>query len=71
MAKLISTIGAAKKVLTSEMFWGTKYCSKGFNISGFAMNVVDVWLEYSGITGTAGIQDYFYNYLAEKMIDNT
>ena len=50
---------------------GTKDWSKRFNISIFAMNVVDVWLEYQGITGTAETQADFYNYLDEEMIDNT
>ena len=35
------------------------------------MNVVDVWLAYQCITGTAETQDDFYNYLAEEMINNT
>ena len=35
------------------------------------MNVIYVWLEYKGITRTADTQDYFYNYLAEEIIDNT
>ena len=35
------------------------------------MNVVDVWLEYQGITGTAETQYDLYNYLAEDMIDKT
>ena len=35
------------------------------------MNVVDVWLEYQGITGTAETQAYFYNFLAEEILDNT
>ena len=35
------------------------------------MNVVDVWLAYQGITRTAGTQAYFYNYLAEDMLDKT
>ena len=33
--------------------------------------MVDVWLEYQGITRTEDIQYYFHNYLAEYMIDNT
>ena len=35
---------------------GTKYWSKQFNISVFAMHVVDVWLAYQGITITAETQ---------------
>ena len=35
------------------------------------MNVVDVWLEYQGITGTTETQAGFYNYLNGDMIDNT
>ena len=35
------------------------------------MNVVDVWLAYQGITGTAEIGADFYNYIAEEKIDNT
>ena len=71
MAKLTGTIGAAKKVLTSKKKLGTKYWSKRFNISGFAMNVVYVWLAYQGVAGTMDTQAGFYNYLAEEMIDNT
>ena len=62
--KLIGTIGASKKVLTLKNM-GTKDWSKRFNLSVFAMGVVDVWLAYQGITGTLETQDYFYNYLAE------
>ena len=50
---------------------GTKDWYKRLNLSVFAMNVVDVWLAYQGITGTAETQADFYNYLAEEMIDNT
>ena len=50
---------------------GTKDWSKQFNLSVFAMNVVNVWLAYKVITGTAETQDDFYNYLAEEMIDDT
>ena len=35
------------------------------------MNVVDVWLAYQGITGTAETQADIYNYLSEENIDNT
>ena len=35
------------------------------------MNVVNVWLAYQSITGTAETQGYFYSYLVEEMIDNT
>ena len=50
---------------------GTKDWSKRFNLSVFAMNVVDVWLAYQGIPGAADNQADFYNYIAEEMIDNT
>ena len=50
---------------------GTKDWLKRFNLSVFAMNMVDVWLAYQGITGTAETQADFYNYLDEEMIDNT
>ena len=33
--------------------------------------MVNVWLAYQGITGTAETPADFYNYLAEYMIDNT
>ena len=49
----------------------TKDWSKRFNLSVFAMNVVDVWLAYQCITGTAETQAYLYNYIAEEIIDNT
>ena len=35
------------------------------------MNVVDVWLAYQGITGTAETQADLYNYLSEEIIYNT
>ena len=35
------------------------------------MNVVHVLLAYQGITSTAETQADFYNYLVERMIDNT
>ena len=57
--------------LNIEKKLGTKDWSKRFNLSVFAMNVVDVWLAYQGITGTAETQADFRNYLAEDMIDNT
>ena len=44
---------------------------KRFNLSIFAVNVVDVWLAYQVITGTMDTQAGFYNYFAEEMIDNT
>ena len=44
---------------------GTKYWSKRLNLSVFEMHVVNVWLAYQGITRTAEIQYYLYNYLAE------
>ena len=44
---------------------GTKDWLKRFNLSVFAMNVVDVWLAYQGITGMAETQAGFSNYLAE------
>ena len=50
---------------------GTKDWLKWFNLSNFAMNVVNVWLAYQGITRTAESQFYLYNYLGEEMIDNT
>ena len=70
MAKLIGTIGAARKVLTLTKL-GTKDWLKRFNLSVFAMNMVYVWLIYQGITRTTETQDDLYNYLAEEMIDNT
>ena len=33
--------------------------------------MVDIWLGYQGITRTADIQAYLYNYMAEEMIYNT
>ena len=36
--------------------FGTKDWSKRFNLSVFAMNVVDVWLVYQGINGMAYTQ---------------
>ena len=57
--------------LDIEIFLGTKDGPKRFNLSVFAMNVVDVWLAYQGIAGTAGTQADFYKYLAEETIDNT
>ena len=33
--------------------------------------MVNVWLEYQGITRTAKIQTDFYNYLVEEMMYNT
>ena len=68
MAKLIGTIGAAKKVLIFKKF-GTKNWLKRFNLSIFSINVAGVWLEYQGITRTANIQTYLYNYMAKGMID--
>ena len=50
---------------------GTKYWPERFNLSIFAINVVNVWLAYQGITGRSETQADFYNYLSEKMIDNT
>ena len=50
---------------------GTKDWSKRFNLSVFAMNVVNVWLAYQCITGTADTQVDFYSYLAEEIIYNT
>ena len=49
--------------LDMEKKLGTKDQLKRFNLSIFAMNVVDVWLEYRGITGTAETQAYVYSYL--------
>ena len=44
---------------------------KRFNLSVFAMNVVDVWLSYQGIIGTTETQSDFHNCFVEEMIDNT
>ena len=49
---------------------GTKYLSKRVNLSVFAMNMVNVWLAYQGITRTEETQADLYNYTAEDMIDN-
>ena len=68
--KLIGTICSAKNVSTSKKL-GTKYWSKRFNLSVFAMNAVKVWLVYQGINRTADAQADFYNYMAEEMIYNT
>ena len=57
--------------LDTENKLGTKYWSKWFNISDFAINVVDVWLAYQGITGTTDTQSDLYNYLYKEMIYNT
>ena len=45
--------------LDTEKKLVTKDWSKRFNISVFAMNVVDVWFEYQGITGTEETQPDF------------
>ena len=50
--------------LDIEKKLGTKYWSKRFNLSVSAVNMVNVWLEYQVVTGTAETQDDFYNYLA-------
>ena len=50
---------------------GTKDWSNRFNLYTFGVDVVDVWLEYQGITRTSEIQPEFYNYLDEYMLDNT
>ena len=71
MSKLIVTIVAAKKFLTSKKKLGTKYWLKRFNLSVFSMNVVDVWLSYQVFTGTADTQADFYSYLSEDIIYNT
>ena len=71
MAKLIGTIGAAKKVLTLKKKLGTKDWLKRFNLSVFYMRVVYGWLEYQGITRKEDTQADFYNYLAEEITDNT
>ena len=68
---MVVTIGAAKKVLASKNHFGNKDWSKRFNLSVFAINVVNFWLAYQGITGTAETQADLYNYLAEDIIDNT
>ena len=44
---------------------------KRFNLSVFAMNVVDVWLSYQGIIETKEPQSDFHNCCVEEMIDNT
>ena len=50
--------------LDIEKKLGTKDWSKQFNLSVFAINVVDVCLEYQGITGTEDTQADLYHYLA-------
>ena len=67
---MIGTIGAAKKVLTLKKV-GYYKLVEAVKLFGFAMNGVNFWLAYQGITRTAGIQADFYNYLAVEMIDNT
>ena len=54
-----------------EIKKGTKYWSEQVNLSFLVMNLVYVWLEYQGITGTAETQNNFHNYLDEEIIDNT
>ena len=49
---------------------GTKYFSKRFNLSVFAINVVNVWLVHQCINRTTDNKADFYNYLDEEMIDN-
>ena len=71
MENLIVTIDDFDKVFTSKEKLGTKYWPKRFNLYVFAINVVDVWLAYQGIPGTADTQADFYNYLSEEMIDDT
>ena len=61
MEKLIGIIGAAKKVLIPKKTLNTKDWSKKFNLTIYAMNVVDVYLAYKGITRTAKIKPDFYN----------
>ena len=51
--------------LDIEKKLGTKDWLKRFNISFFAMNVVDAWLTYQGITGKGHNQAGFYNYIDE------
>ena len=60
-----------QEILDIRKKLGTKYWSKGFNLSIFAMNVVDVWLAYQCINGTEDTQASFYNNIAEEMIDTT
>ena len=60
-----------QEILDIYICLGTTNSSKRFNLSIFAMNVVDVWLAYQGITRMADIQADFYNYLAEEIIYNT
>ena len=70
MEKLIGTIGAARKVLTRKKL-GTKYWSKRFNLSVFAMNAVDVRLAYQCTARTEDNQYDFYNYISGEIIDTT
>ena len=60
-----------QEILDTEKQLGTKYWSKRFNLSGFATNVVELWLAYRGITRMVVNQDDLYNYMAEDMIHNT
>ena len=50
---------------------GTKDWPKRFNLSIFTIYIVDVRLEYQGITSKTDIKYNFYNYLVEGMINNT
>ena len=60
-----------QEIFDTEKNLCTKYWSKRFNLSIFVMNVVDVCLEYQGITRTMDIQADLYNYLSEDITDNT
>ena len=60
VANLIGIIGAVNIEKKSD----TKNWSKWFNLSVFAVDVVNVWLEYRCITRTADTQDDLYNYLS-------
>ena len=60
-----------QEILDIEKQLGTKYWLKRFNLSVFAMNVVDVWLAYQGITRTTDTQADLYNDITEYIIDNT
>ena len=60
-----------QEILDIKINLGTKYWLKRFNLSVFAMNVVNFWLSYQSITMTAENQADLYTYLSEDMIDNT
>ena len=60
-----------QEILDIEKNLGTKDWLKRFNLSFFAINLVNVWLEYQRITRTAETHVHLYNYIAEEIIDNT